>query len=160
MTPISQAEAAGEVKVGPFGGSTGTLVDVGSASQIRRVRINHGDVIDRLTILYVDVNGTSKEFSVGGIGGLESAFELSDGEHITGVSGSVNSHGGVTCIARLYLATSRGITHGPYGLGGGIPLGRDATPFSFPIDQGMRVGNFFGRGRPFLVSLGAYLEPN
>ncbi|KAG6476226.1 hypothetical protein ZIOFF_065464 [Zingiber officinale] len=140
------------IKIGPWGGHGEHNFDIGpSASQITRVVLHTGLVVDSLEIFYVTERNEAKTCRVGGTGGGFHEFELLPGEYINSMVGSIKTFYGETCIAKLGFKTNTGKKHGPFGHGGGME-------FTVPVLDGRIVG-FFGQFNSYLNGIGVYLAP-
>ncbi|KAG6530549.1 jacalin-related lectin 3-like [Zingiber officinale] len=141
------------IKIGPWGGLGAYSSDIGRpGTQITRVGLHTGDVVDSLEISYVDDRNEVKTYKAGGSGGELHEFELERGEYINGMFGSFNDYYGEVCITELGFKTNLGNDHGPFGGGGG-------EGFSVPVVAGRIVG-FFGEYDRYINSIGVSLALN
>ncbi|KAG6526764.1 protein GOS9-like isoform X1 [Zingiber officinale] len=141
------------IKVGPWGVAGDCNFDIGrSASQITKVRLHTGVVVDNLEISYI-VDGKNVETRrLGGGGGRYHTVELLPGEYINSMVGFVGAFNGESCISQLKFKTNFGNTHGPFGEGGG-------NEFTVPVTDGRIVG-FFGQYDKYLKEIGVYVALN
>ncbi|XP_074574179.1 protein GOS9-like [Curcuma longa] len=142
------------IKIGPWGGRGGySSFDIGpSATQITRVRLHTGDVVDSLEISYVDARNEVKTYRAGGSGGSLHEFELVRGEYINGIVGSFKNYYGEICITKLGFKTNLENEHGPFGEEGD-------EEFPVPVVAGRIVG-FFGEYDRYINSIGVSLALN
>ncbi|XP_074560953.1 horcolin-like [Curcuma longa] len=143
------------IKIGAWGGSGGNKFDVGrSASQITKIRLQAGRVVDHLEVSYLDDRNKFATCSAGGKGGQFHEFKLGSGEYINWMVGSVCEFDDETCISQLEFKTNFGKQHGPFGR---IDGGRR---FSVPVMDGGRIVGFFGQFTKYVNEIGVYLAPN
>ncbi|XP_042423882.1 protein GOS9-like [Zingiber officinale] len=142
------------IKIGPWGIAGDCNFDIGrSASQITKVRLHTGNVIDNLEISYILDGKNVETRRLGGSGGGSyHTFELLPGEYINSMVGSVGDNDGESCISQLKFKTNFGNTHGPFGKGGG-------KEFTVPVTDGRIVG-FFGQYDKYLKEIGVYVALN
>ncbi|KAG6530561.1 horcolin-like [Zingiber officinale] len=136
------------LKVGPWGGCGDTSFDIlgPPTSQIIKILVKTGAVVDSLVISYV-IDNEVQSYRAGGTGGVEAhEFELGRGEYINKIFGSINDYNGETCIAKLGFKTNLGKQHGPFGAGGG-------KEFIVPVVNGRIVG-FFGQYTNYINAIG------
>ncbi|KAG6530569.1 horcolin-like [Zingiber officinale] len=142
------------IKVGPWGVAGDCNFDIGgSVSQITKVRLHTGGVVDNLEISYI-VDGSNFDTpTLGGSGGgTYHSFTLDPGEYINSMVGFVGAYNGESCISQLKFKTNFGNTHGPFGGGGG-------KEFTVPVTAGRIVG-FFGEYDKYLKEIGVYVALN
>ncbi|KAG6526780.1 protein GOS9-like [Zingiber officinale] len=142
------------IKLGPWGVVGDCHFDIGrSASQITKVRLHTGYIVDNLGISYV-VDG--KHFETrrlgGSGGGAHHTFTLVPGEYINSMAGFVGAYESERCISQLKFKTNLGNAHGAFGGGGG-------DEFTVPIMHGRIVG-FFGQYDKYLKAIGVYVALN
>ncbi|XP_042466987.1 mannose/glucose-specific lectin-like [Zingiber officinale] len=141
------------IKVGPWGVAGDCKFDIGrSATQITKVTLHAGYIVDSLEISIVDGgNVETKRVGTSGGGGYHS-FTLDPGEYINSMVGFVGEYNGESCISQLNFKTNFGNTHGPFGGGGG-------KEFTIPVTDGRIVG-FFGQHDYYLKAIGVYVALN
>ncbi|KAK8450150.1 hypothetical protein SEVIR_7G316800v4 [Setaria viridis] len=87
--------------------------------------------------------------------GVPAVIELSAGEHVTAVAGTIGHFGSVpdAVITSLTFRTSTGRTYGPYG-------NKTTTTFSVPAADGACIVGFWGRSGWLLDAIGVYIKPS
>lgn len=141
------------IKIGGWGGNGGNKFDIGrSASQITKIRLQAGRVVDHLEVSFLDDRNKVATCGAGGKGGQFNEFKLRSGEYINRMVGCVCEFDDETCISQLEFKTNIGTQHGPFGRANG-------RKFSVPVMDGRIVG-FFGRSTKYLNEIGVYLAPN
>ncbi|XP_074559958.1 protein GOS9-like, partial [Curcuma longa] len=147
-------------RIGPWGGTGTYNFDIGrNASQITKVVLHAGEIVDSLKIFYVDEGNEVNTTRIGGGGGGLCEFKLRPGEYINSMKGSFRAYYdekymenyGEICITKLQFKTNKGRKHGPFGQGGG-------SEFSVPVGDGRIVG-FFGQYCRYLNAIGVYVAP-
>lgn len=145
-------------KLGPFGGSGGSPVDITEApKRLESITVSAGIAVKSIAFSYVD--STSQKQSAGpwgGSGGFPETIQLGDTEVVTEVSGTYGDIDGSTVVTSIKFVTNLNKTYGPWGAYGD---GTDAS-FAVPVEPGSGVVGFFARtAGVYLDAIGAYVRP-
>lgn len=143
-------------KVGPWGGSGGSPVDITAEPQrLKSITVATGIAVTSIAFSYVDSAGqTQSAGRWGGSGGeTEPVIQLGDSEVLTELSGTIGNVDGHTVITSIKFVTSLK-TYGPFGAWGD---GSD-TPFAVPVQQGSAIVGFFARAGIYLDAVGVYVR--
>ncbi|CAO2143109.1 unnamed protein product [Urochloa humidicola] len=156
----------GVVSVGPWGGSGGgpfyMLRGSAAPTRLRSVTLQHSaGGIHSLAYEYT-LAGDSRSRMAGPWGRptgslLHATINLSAGEHVTAVEGTVGHFATVpgVVVTSLTFRTSAGTTYGPYGT-----TTTAGTPFSVPAADGSCIVGFWGRSGWLLDAIGVYIRPS
>lgn len=146
--------ALSAMKIGPWGGSSGTPRDINRGSMpqyLRSITVRsseeYGGRIYGFSFVYVDQKEQSISERTWGSktkGEDQEPIDLSDDNYVNKISGTFDNYG----VTSLNIVTTEG-TEKKYG----CPSG---TAFSVPLLQNKVVG-FFGRAGNSLVALGVYV---
>ncbi len=138
-------------KSGPVGGKGGQAFDdyvIPAGSRISEIRINCGDFIDAIQIVYTDPKGRKVAMDkVGGSGGDPAVFSLAEDEVITGISGR---HGWY--IDSMTIHTNKRVSRsfgGHYG----------HEPYELMAPAGQCVTGFSGRSQHYIDAIGIITAP-
>jgi hypothetical protein len=170
-------------KVGPWGGSGGSPVDITAEPQrLKSITVATGIAVTSIAFSYVDSAGqTQSAGRWGGSGGETEPvvsgharkciirlvvyatdseiptrapqIQLGDSEVLTELSGTIGNVDGLTVITSIKFVTSLK-TYGPFGAWGD---GSD-TPFAIPVQQGSAIVGFFARAGIYLDAVGVYVR--
>ncbi|GJN28434.1 hypothetical protein PR202_gb16557 [Eleusine coracana subsp. coracana] len=159
------AEPRGVASVGPWGGSGGQpfYMRDQSAPLLRSITLYYSSVIHSLACEY-SLAGDGSLNRMAGPWGLPHSFgsravramiELSAGEHVTAMEGTMAHFGSVpdVVITSLTFRTSAGRMYGPYGSESG-------ARFSIPAAGHYCIVGFWGRSGWLLDSIGVYMKPS
>ncbi|XP_078150668.1 mannose/glucose-specific lectin-like [Carex rostrata] len=140
-------------KIGPCGGTGGTVKDmnVDGITRIVKISIRHGGAIDALTVRFLRNGREESTEQWGRSGGQLTEFTLRDSEYITSVKGHYGefNFNKWVVVKSLKFETNLG-SYGPYGDENGVP-------FELSANGGQIIG-FHGRPGEYLDALGVYVK--
>ncbi|TVU50655.1 hypothetical protein EJB05_02034, partial [Eragrostis curvula] len=163
----------GVISVGPWGGSGGQPFYMHgrgrSPPQVLSIVLYHSaGAIHSLACEYSAAGDEWVQWIRAGPWGLPHSFgsravraviNLSAGEHLTAMEGSVGRFGNVrdVVITSLTFRSSIGRTYGPFG--GDKEGSSGSTRFSIPVAAGGCIAGFWGRSGWLLDAVGVYISP-
>ncbi|CAN6325659.1 unnamed protein product [Urochloa humidicola] len=156
----------GVVSVGPWGGSGGEpfymLRGSAAPTRLRSITLHHSAGGIHSLAYHYSLAGDSRLRMAGPWGRptgslLHATINLSAGEHVTAVEGTVGHFATVpgVVVTSLTFRTSAGTTYGPYGT-----ATTAGTPFSVPAADGSCIVGFWGRSGWLLDAMGVYIRPS
>ncbi|CAN6330365.1 unnamed protein product [Urochloa humidicola] len=155
----------GVVSVGPWGGSGGgpfyMLRGSAAPTRLRSITLRHSAGGIHSLAYHYSLAGDNRSRMAGPWGRptgslLHATINLSEGEHVTAVEGTVGHFATVpgVVVTSLTFRTSAGTTYGPYGTTTTV-----GTPFSVPAADGACIVGFWGRSGWLLDAIGVYIRP-
>ncbi|CAO2140671.1 unnamed protein product [Urochloa humidicola] len=157
----------GVVSVGPWGGAGGgpfyMLRGSAAPTRLRSVTLQHSAGGIHSLAYHYSLAGDDSRLRMAGPWGrptgslLHATINLSAGEHVTAVEGTVGHFATVpgVVVTSLTFRTSAGTTYGPYGT-----TTTAGTPFSVPAADGSCIVGFWGRSGWLLDAIGVYIRPS
>ncbi|EER98288.1 hypothetical protein BDA96_02G096700 [Sorghum bicolor] len=142
------------IKVGPFGGSGGSAMDITEAPRrLESITVYAGVVLDSIAFSYIDNSGQKRSAGRWGGpgGGGPHTIQLGESEVITEVSGTFGTYYNATTITSIKFVTNLNKTYGPWGGGQG-------ASFTIPVQPGSAIVGFFVRGATYLQAIGVYVR--
>ncbi|RCV36278.1 hypothetical protein SETIT_7G305900v2 [Setaria italica] len=151
----------GVISVGTWGGSGGKpfYMRASSPPRLRSITLYHSSAIHFMACdYYSPAAAAAAQWGLPhsfGSKGVPAVIELSAGEHVTAVAGTIGHFGSVpdAVITSLTFRTSTGRTYGPYG-------NKTTTTFSVPAADGACIVGFWGRSGWLLDAIGVYIKPS
>ncbi len=141
--PIRRDQAGQTTIAGGRGGSAFADLDVPFGARISEVRVNAGDHVDSIQVIYALTNGSLSEGPRhGGGGGNTGVFRLDTDEYIIGLSGRSGDY-----IDSLRIHTNKHTSQTFGGQGG-------RRDFRIEIPTGTRAVGFIGRAADYLDAIG------
>ncbi|TXG55016.1 hypothetical protein EZV62_020272 [Acer yangbiense] len=147
---------ADSVKVGPWGGHSGTPWSYKAKGAITEIIISSGEVVDSISFASVDTENIktySKKF--GGRGGKSKKISIGwPKEYLISISGSCGKYKEYIVIRSICFHTNRSM-YGPFG------YYKKGTSFVFPSKLGV-IDGFYGRagkGEGYVDAIGIFVKP-
>ncbi|KAF0905395.1 hypothetical protein E2562_004372 [Oryza meyeriana var. granulata] len=152
--PVLKGPRYPVTKIGPFGGTGGSPMDITEAPmRLESITVYAGVVLDSIAFSYLDNNGQKRSAGRwGGPGGDgPHTIQLGKSEVVTEVSGTFGTYYDATTITSIKFVTNLNKTYGPWGVGQG-------ASFTIPVQPGSAIVGFFVRGATYLQAIGVYVR--
>lgn len=137
---ISESAHLHATTLGPVGGGASGIFDHRDEATrpIKKIRIWHGDIFDRMQVYY----GTKKLGTCNPLNNSFNAeFDVSPNDPIVKVSGVYGNWYGAIHLAKVLFKTRKGKYFGPFGSGNGM---ESQTPFNLSAPSDEKIRAFFG----------------
>lgn len=150
------SNGAGCIRVGKWGKQSGGdpwSFELEENHNLKKITIDHGDVIYSLTFTGESRGVLSSSNKFGGLAGGDTISEVVfDGdEEITGINGTIGTRDGCSIISSLSFKTNKR-TLGPFGR-------PTESVFSIPWKEGSLVG-LYGLAGNYIDGIGVYFKPS
>ncbi|PWZ41898.1 Horcolin [Zea mays] len=163
--PLLKGKRGAVAKVGPWGGSGGSPMELTEAEtpmRLESITVRSGVAVNSISFSYVDSAGHKRSAGPwGGSGGQPDQVQLAESEVVTQVSGTYGTidDDDRTVITSIKFVTNLDKTYGPFGAYGD----GDDTSFTVPVQPGSgAIVGFFARvggAGDYLDAIGVYVRP-